>query len=95
MSVDARDALRRFVAALEGHLEAVATRRDDDDPAVDDAYELLGSAFLAYEEALDVEYAEGLPVVIDESFGDPVIDGHAAEDEDAFDDDLDDFDLGR
>ncbi|WP_061962015.1 hypothetical protein [Demequina flava] len=95
MSADARDALRRLTAAFEEHLGAIATRRSDDDPAVDDAYEALGAAFLAYEDALDQEFAEGVPLVIDEDFEDDALDGHVAEDDDALDDDLDDFDLDR
>ncbi|WP_062078631.1 hypothetical protein [Demequina globuliformis] len=95
MSVDARDALRRLTAAFEEHLEAVSTRRSDDDAAVDDAYEALATAFLAYEEALDQEFAEGVPLVIDEEYDEGTLDGHAEENEDALDDDLDDFDLSR
>jgi hypothetical protein len=45
MTADPRAALDRFVAALEGHLHAVETRRAEDDPAVDDAYEVLADAF--------------------------------------------------
>ncbi|MFV0632696.1 primosomal protein [Demequina sp.] len=108
MSTDAREALRRLVATLEEHLEAVAARRGPSDATVDDAYEAVAGAFEKYEEALDVEYAETLPLVVDDDFDDEdededesehepeddePLDAHAAEDEDDMDDDLEDFDL--
>ncbi|GIG54449.1 primosomal protein [Demequina activiva] len=101
MSTDAREALRRLVATLEEHLEAVATRRGPADAAVDDAYDSVASAFEQYEEALDTEYAETLPLVLDDDFEDGDGDGdldeeldpHAEEDEDELDDDVEDFDL--
>lgn len=93
MSADAREALRRLTAAFEEHLEAVTTRRGEQDAAVDDAYEALAEAFVRYEEALDVEFAETLPVLLDEDFDDEALDAHAEEDEEELDDDLDDFDL--
>ncbi|WP_084078475.1 hypothetical protein [Demequina sp. NBRC 110057] len=93
MSADAREALRRLTAAFEEHLGAVASRRGEDDAAVDDAYESLAEAFVRYEEALDLEYAETLPVLLDEDFDEEAIDGHAEEDDEQLDDDLDDFDL--
>ncbi|WP_084129794.1 hypothetical protein [Demequina sp. NBRC 110055] len=103
MSAEAREALRRLTAAFEEHLEAVVSRRGEDDAAVDDAYESLAQAFVRYEEALDIEYAETLPVLLDEDFEDEVeddeeldddaLDGHAEEDEEDMDDDMDDFDL--
>ena len=93
MSADAREALRRLTAAFEEHLGAVASRRGDEDAAVDDAYEALAEAFVRYEEALDIEYAETLPVLLDEDFDDESLDGHAEEDEEDMDDDMDDFDL--
>ena len=105
MTAHARDALRLFVAALEEHLEAVASRRSPTDAAVDDAYEALAEAFEKYEEALDVEFAETLPLMIDdtedfdadedptEDEQDLMLDPHALEDEDDLDDDIEDFDL--
>lgn len=66
MSTQASDALRVLIAALETHLEAAATRRGPIDAAVDDAYDAVAEAFEAYEEALDVEYAEALPLVLEE-----------------------------
>ena len=100
MSTDTREALRRLVATLEEHLEAVASRRGPADAAVDDAYESVAAAFEQYEEALDAEYAEALPLVVDEDFddedddeSDDGLDPHASEDEDDMDDDIEDFDL--
>lgn len=107
MSTNARDALRLLVAAMEHHLEAVATRRGPVDSAVDDAYDAVAEAFETYEEALDVEFAEALPLVLedaDEDFDDSddndvltlddeEIDPHAVEDEDELDDDIEEFEL--
>jgi hypothetical protein len=66
MEAEVRDALRHLITAFENHLEAVASRRSPDDAAVDDAYEALAAAFERYEEKLDLEFAEGLPVVLDD-----------------------------
>jgi hypothetical protein len=62
MAMDARIALRNFVAALERHFEATAANRGSDDPAVVSAYEHLKSTFLDYEEALSDEFNEFLPM---------------------------------
>jgi len=102
MTANSREALRLLVAALEQHLEAVATRRSQQDASVDDAYEAVADAFERYEEALDLEFAEGLPIVLDEDDeldalepleANDALDPHAVEDEDELDDDLDEFDL--
>lgn len=61
MTVDPRAALDRFVAALEAHYSAVATRRSENDPKVDDAYDILEDAFEVYDEALATKYGELLP----------------------------------
>jgi len=83
MEADVREALRHLITAFENHLEAVASRRSPDDAAVDDAYEALAAAFEHYEEQLDLEFAEGLPLVLDDADDD--------EDDDAdFDYDADD-----
>ncbi|WP_084103976.1 hypothetical protein [Demequina sp. NBRC 110056] len=94
MSTDAREALRRLVATLEEHLEAVTTRRGPADAAVDDAYEAVASAFEQYEDALDTEFAETLPIVVDDEFEDDEDDEDdddvgADDDEDNEDDSLD------
>lgn len=102
MSTDARESLRLLVAALEEHLEAVASRRGATDAAVDDAYEKVAEAFEQYEEALDVDFAEALPLMLDDDDADDdddpgdfdnELDAHAAEDEDDMDDDIEEFDL--
>ncbi|MEX0913799.1 MAG: primosomal protein [Demequina sp.] len=100
MTSNSRDALRLLVAAFEEHLEAVASRRSADDAAVDDAYEALAEIFEKYEEALDLEFAESLPLVVDDS--DDFEEGEASnprsvdegddDEDDEDDDDDDDFD---
>jgi hypothetical protein len=84
MTADPRAALDRFVAALEGHLHAVETRRGDDDPSVDDAYEVLADAFEVYEDSLAQVYTEVTPFYLD--------DGEDEDDEDDEDEDEDDED---
>ena len=66
MEAEVREALRHLITAFENHLEAVTSRRSPDDAAVDDAYEALAAAFERYEERLDLEFAEGLPLVLDD-----------------------------
>lgn len=89
MTADPRAALDRFVAALEAHYHAVSTRRGDDDPAVDDAYEVLADAFEVYEDALAQVYSEVTPFFLDD--GDDEDDGDDGDDDedDEDDDDLD------
>lgn len=83
MTADPRAALDRFVAALEEHFHAVSTRRGEEDPAVDDAYEVLADAFEVYEDALAKVYTEVTPFFLDD------FDEEEDEDEDGADDDLD------
>lgn len=95
MSTNAHESLRVLVEAFEEHLAAVISRRGDADVAVDDAYDALAEAFDRYEAVLDVEFGESLPMLVDDE-GDPEaeeLDGHADEDEDDMDDDLDEFTL--
>jgi hypothetical protein len=99
MEAEVREALRHLITAFENHLEAVTSRRSPDDAAVDDAYEALAAAFERYEEKLDLEFAEGLPLVLDDA-DDDESDGVVAVDalgddaeEDEIDDDLDEFNL--
>lgn len=66
MAQDARIALRQFISALERHFEAVATRRNTDDPAVEQAYYQIEDAFLEYEEALGETFEEYLPIALAE-----------------------------
>ena len=86
MTVDPRAALDRLIAALEAHFNAVQSRHGDDDPAVDDAYDVLADAFEVYDDALGTVYGEATPFYLaeeDEESEDEESDG---EDED---DDLD------
>lgn len=89
MTVEPRAALDRLIAALEAHHHAVATRRSDDDPAVDDAYDVLADAYEVYEESLATVFGEVTPFYL----ADEVDDDDDDEDEDFddidFDDDLD------
>jgi hypothetical protein len=84
MTVDPRAALDRLIATLEAHFNAVSARRTDDDPAVDDAYDVLADAFEVYDDALARVHSETLP------FG--LLDDDS-EDEDDDEDDLDEDDL--
>jgi hypothetical protein len=61
MAKDSRVALQHFIAALENHFVAVSQGRGENDQNVGRAYELLESAFLDYEEALQDSYEEFLP----------------------------------
>jgi hypothetical protein len=97
MEAEVREALRHLITAFENHLEAVASRRSPDDAAVDDAYEALAAAFERYEEKLDLEFAEALPVVLDDADDDGEDDEAEFEyveddvdDEDDIEDDVDD-----
>ncbi|SMF20791.1 hypothetical protein L603_000400000090 [Cellulosimicrobium cellulans J34] len=86
MTADPRAALDRFIAALEAHYNAVAARRGEDDPAVDDAYYVLADAFEVYDEALGQVHGEATPFYLAEEDDED----DDEEDEDALDDDLDD-----
>jgi len=66
MTVDPRAALDRLVAALEGHYHAISSRRSEDDPAVDDAYDVLADAFEVYDDALSTRYGESTPFYLAE-----------------------------
>jgi len=84
MTVEPRAALDRLVAALEAHHHAVATRRSDDDPAVDDAYDVLADAYEVYEDSLATVFGEVTPFYLADEIDD---------DEDDEDDDLEDIDF--
>ncbi|HWK91563.1 MAG TPA: primosomal protein [Luteimicrobium sp.] len=85
MTADPRAALDRLVAALEAHYNAIAARRSDDDPAVDDAYDVLADAFEVYDEAVLQSFGEVLPFAL-------VEDDDEDDDEHEHDDDFDDED---
>ncbi|TQL04002.1 hypothetical protein FBY24_3113 [Cellulomonas sp. SLBN-39] len=84
MTVDPRAALDRLVAALEAHFNAVVARKGDDDPAVDDAYDVLADAFEVYDDALGTVHGEATPFYLAEEDD---------EDDDLDEDDLDEDDL--
>ena len=86
MSANAREALRHLTAALEAHLEAVESRRSATDATVDDAFDAVAESFERYEDVLDVEYAESLPLILDDEVADAL-------DEDTDDDEEDEDDL--
>lgn len=86
MTVEPRAALDRLVAALEAHHHAVATRRSDDDPAVDDAYDVLADAYEVYEESLATVFGEVTPFYLAE-------DGDEDDDDDEDDEEFDDIDF--
>ena len=104
MTVDPRAALDRLVAALEAHYHAVSSRRGDDDPIVDDAYDVLADAFEVYDDALSAMYGETTPFDLadDDEDDDDRADDDRADDEradrddddhvpdEAFDDEYDD-----
>ncbi|GLY58637.1 hypothetical protein Ccel01_32390 [Cellulosimicrobium cellulans] len=90
MTADPRAALDRFIAALEAHYNAVAARRGEDDPAVDDAYYVLGDAFEVYDEALGQVHGEATPFYLAEEDDDEDDEDDDAEEDDDLDDTLDD-----
>ena len=89
MSIDPRVALQTLVTALEEHLAASASRRMDDDPAVEAAYLAIADAFEVYEEALYDAHGEVTPLEIyEESEEDADLDDDADDDADLEVDDL-------
>ncbi len=97
MAIDPRAALDRFIAALEAHYTAVATRRTEDDPRVDDAYDVLADAFEVYDEALVTIHGESTPFFLEdedlEDDDDLDDDEHDDEHDDPEHDDELDYDL--
>lgn len=85
MTADPRAALDRFIAALEAHYNAVAARRGEDDPSVDDAYYVLADAFEVYDESLGQVHGEATPFYLAEDD-----DEDDDEDDESLDDDSDD-----
>ncbi|HUX69544.1 MAG TPA: primosomal protein [Cellulomonadaceae bacterium] len=91
MTVDPRAALDRLLAALEAHYHAIESRRGEDDPAVDDAYDVLADAFEVYDDALGTVHGEAMPFYLAEDGDDDDLDDDADEDpDDDTDDDTDD-----
>jgi hypothetical protein len=92
MTVDPRAALDRLVAALEAHHHAISSRRGEDDPAVDDAYDVLADAFEVYDDALSAVYGESTPFDLaddDEDDEDDPVDAEDLIPGEAFDDQYD------
>lgn len=89
MTDDPRAALDRLLAALEAHFHAVSTRRGDEDPAVDDAYDVLADAFEVYDNALLRVHGETLPFYL----ADDEADDDEDDDTDDGDDEVDEDDL--
>lgn len=90
MATDPRVALAAFVAALERHFEVVATRRGEQDPAVEAAYQSLAEAFDEYDHALMETYGEVTPF---EVYDDDDDDDEDFDDEtEELDEELDDLD---
>lgn len=89
MSIDPRVALGSLTAALEEHLVASASRRGDDDPAVESAFFAVADAFEAYADALYDAYGEDLPLDLLDSDDDDEDDDEDSEDEDSDDEDDD------
>ncbi|RYV52667.1 primosomal protein [Pengzhenrongella frigida] len=96
MTVDPRAALDRLVAALEAHFHAISSRRSEDDPAVDDAYDVLADAFEVYDDALSGVYGESTPFdLADDDEEDDEDDVADLDDEDRVPDEafVDDYDV--
>ena len=94
MTVDPRAALDRLIAALEAHYTAVAAPHGEDDPAVDDAYDILADAFEVYDDALGTVHGEATPFYLaedDDEVGDDEDDVDDEDDEDYDDADVDDL----
>ncbi len=92
MTVDPRAALDRFIAALEAHYTAVAARRGEDDPAVDDAYYVLADAYEVYDEALAQVHGEATPFYLAEDDEDDDDEGDEDDDDEGDEQDFDDQD---
>jgi hypothetical protein len=87
MTADPRAALAILTSSLERHLEASASRRGENDPAVVAAYQDVAEAFDAYDDALLEAYGEVTPLEIyggdddDEDDEDDDFDGAGNEDD--------------
>jgi hypothetical protein len=80
MTSDPRAALATLISALERHLEAAASKRDEEDPTVLAAYEDVADAFEAYDEALLTAYGEMTPLDLYDDSEDEDEDGEDGED---------------
>lgn len=93
MSTQPREALRHLTAALEAHLEAVASRRSADDATVDDAFDAVAEAFERYEDELDAAFGEALPIVLDDDIAEAFDDLEDGADDDEDDHGADEHDV--
>ncbi|MEZ7858140.1 MAG: hypothetical protein QMB01_03735 [Aquiluna sp.] len=59
-------ALQKLIGALERHLDAILTRREGEDPGIEQAYMQVEDAFLGYEESLSASFDEFLPIELAE-----------------------------
>ena len=66
MHEDSALALRQFVAALERHLDACASKRPGSDQEIQEAYDQVANAFEKYEDVLESQYQEYLPIVAED-----------------------------
>lgn len=64
MTTDPRVALNMLVQTLEEHLNAVASKRGEEDSTVEAAYYGIADAFEAYEDALYAAYDEVTPLEV-------------------------------
>ena len=64
-------------------------RHGDDDPAVDDAYDVLADAFEVYDDALGTVYGEATPFYLGEEEDEESEDESDEDEDDESDDDLD------
>ena len=85
MSIDPRVALGSLTAALEEHLIAAASRRSDEDPAVEAAFFAVADAFESYADALYDAYGEDLPIDLVDSDDEDEDDEEDEEDEEEMD----------
>jgi hypothetical protein len=94
MSIDPRVALQSLVTTLEEHLAASASRRTENDSAVEAAYLNIADAFEVYEEALYDSFGEVTPLEIYEDTDDDDEDDPLDEEGDESDE-ADDEDTGQ
>jgi hypothetical protein len=83
MTSDPRAALATLISALERHLEAAASKKGEEDPTVQAAYEDVADAFEAYDEALLTAYGEMTPLDLydDSEDEDGEIDDHYSDED--------------
>ncbi|MDA8927507.1 hypothetical protein N9I10_01620 [Aquiluna sp.] len=66
MNQEPQLALQKLIGALERHLDAILSKREGEDPGIEQAYFQVEDAFLGYEEALSSSFDEYLPFEISE-----------------------------